>query len=102
MLAVLADHPRGVAAQPAGGIGVARFLVVSGFLITGVTVEARDHGALVGAWMRSEPVLVLPRFVARPRSFGFVGRELVGWSTGVRETGPPTLWPFIRRSDLAR
>ena len=40
---VIADHA-GFLAEPAGGIGVTLFFVLSGFLITRVIVEARDSG----------------------------------------------------------
>jgi len=53
---VLADHA-GYLAEPAGGIGVVVFFVLSGFLITRVIVEARDEGT----W--SMPGFVANRFV---------------------------------------
>jgi peptidoglycan/LPS O-acetylase OafA/YrhL len=49
---VIADHA-GFLPEPAGGIGVTVFFVLSGFLITRVIVEARDRGT----WS-------MPRFVA--------------------------------------
>jgi peptidoglycan/LPS O-acetylase OafA/YrhL len=44
VLTVLADHS-GFLPEPTGGIGVALFFVLSGFLITRVIVEAREDGA---------------------------------------------------------
>jgi peptidoglycan/LPS O-acetylase OafA/YrhL len=53
---VVADHA-GYLAEPAGGIGVVVFFVLSGFLITRVIVEARE----AGTW--SMPAFVANRFV---------------------------------------
>jgi peptidoglycan/LPS O-acetylase OafA/YrhL len=53
---VVADHA-GYLDEPAGGIGVTVFFVLSGFLITRVIVEARDSGT----W--SMPDFVANRFV---------------------------------------
>ncbi len=53
---VLADHA-GYLREPAGGIGVTLFFVLSGFLITRVIVEARD----AGTW--SWPAFLANRFV---------------------------------------
>jgi peptidoglycan/LPS O-acetylase OafA/YrhL len=44
VLIVIADHA-GFLREPAGGIGVTVFFVLSGFLITRVIVEARDSGS---------------------------------------------------------
>src|SRR6478672_4656292 len=43
LLLVLADHA-GFLREPAGGIGVVVFFVLSGFLITRVIVESRESG----------------------------------------------------------
>jgi len=56
ILLVVADHG-GYLREPAGGIGVTVFFVLSGFLITRVIVEARDSGT----W--SMPAFVANRFV---------------------------------------
>ncbi len=56
ILLVVADHG-GYLREPAGGIGVTVFFVLSGFLITRVIVEARDSGT----W--SMPGFVANRFV---------------------------------------
>jgi len=56
VLIVLADHS-GYLDEPAGGMGVTVFFVLSGFLITRVIVEARDDGS----W--SMPGFVANRFV---------------------------------------
>ena len=53
---VIADHS-GYLPEPAGGIGVTVFFVLSGFLITRVIVEARADGS----W--SMPGFVANRFV---------------------------------------
>jgi peptidoglycan/LPS O-acetylase OafA/YrhL len=56
LLLVLGEHA-GYLAEPAGGIGVVVFFVLSGFLITRVIVEAREDGT----W--SMPGFVANRFV---------------------------------------
>ncbi len=56
LLLVIADHA-GFLREPAGGIGVTVFFVLSGFLITRVIVEARE----AGTW--SMPGFVGNRFV---------------------------------------
>jgi peptidoglycan/LPS O-acetylase OafA/YrhL len=56
VMVVVADHA-GYLDEPAGGIGVTVFFVLSGFLITRVIVEARDSGT----W--SMPDFVANRFV---------------------------------------
>jgi peptidoglycan/LPS O-acetylase OafA/YrhL len=56
VLIVVADHA-GYLDEPAGGMGVTVFFVLSGFLITRVIVEARDDGS----W--SMPGFVANRFV---------------------------------------
>jgi peptidoglycan/LPS O-acetylase OafA/YrhL len=64
VLSVLADHG-GFLPEPTGGIGVALFFVLSGFLITRVIVEARDDGAwslgrfLANRFFRLFPALLL-------------------------------------------
>src|SRR6476469_6942113 len=49
VLLVVADHA-GFLREPAGGIGVTVFFVLSGFLITRVIVEAREAGTWSMAW----------------------------------------------------
>jgi peptidoglycan/LPS O-acetylase OafA/YrhL len=64
VLTVLADHA-GFLREPAGGIGVALFFVLSGFLITRVIVEARESGTwsmggfLANRFFRLFPALLL-------------------------------------------
>jgi peptidoglycan/LPS O-acetylase OafA/YrhL len=64
VLTVLADHG-GFLPEPTGGIGVALFFVLSGFLITRVIVEAHDDvawslgGFLANRFFRLFPALLL-------------------------------------------
>jgi peptidoglycan/LPS O-acetylase OafA/YrhL len=64
ILLVVADHA-GYLREPAGGIGVTVFFVLSGFLITRVIVEARDSGTwsmpgfLANRFVRLFPALLL-------------------------------------------
>lgn len=60
VLIVLADHA-GFLPEPAGGIGVTVFFVLSGFLITRVIVEARDSGTWsMAAFMANRLVRLYP------------------------------------------
>jgi peptidoglycan/LPS O-acetylase OafA/YrhL len=64
ILLVVGDHA-GYLREPAGGIGVVVFFVLSGFLITRVIVEARDSGTwsmpgfLANRFVRLFPALLL-------------------------------------------
>ena len=64
ILLVVADHA-GYLREPAGGIGVTVFFVLSGFLITRVIIEARDSGTwsmpgfLANRFVRLFPALLL-------------------------------------------
>jgi peptidoglycan/LPS O-acetylase OafA/YrhL len=60
VLTVLADHS-GFLPEPAGGIGVALFFVLSGFLITRVVVEGRDNGTWsMGGFVANRFVRLFP------------------------------------------
>jgi peptidoglycan/LPS O-acetylase OafA/YrhL len=60
VLLVVADHT-GYLSEPAGGIGVTVFFVLSGFLITRVIVEAHDDGTWsMGGFMANRFVRLFP------------------------------------------